>query len=181
MPKSNLIISEPTKPLINRIVVSLLYTFLFGYTLYLFIYKNLINDPDKWTVLILLSILLFVLFSSTFMLIASHSIHLDFQNRKIQHQYRVGLFNYKEVWQDLTELKYISVFNQDGYFQINMWYKKNDRLNLMVLEDSDKALKNGLLIAEKLNIGLLDARQRDQHKWVNKKVFKETDQVQYVD
>ena len=33
----------------------------------------------------------------------------------------------------------------------------------MVLEDSDKALKNGLLIAEKLNIGLLDARQRDQH------------------
>lgn len=163
MYNSDIIISEPTKPLLNRIIASFLYTCFLGCTLYLFIYKDLINHPEKWTILILLSILLFIVFTSTFLSIASHSIHLDFQNRKIQHQYRVGLFNYKEVWQDLTELKYISVFNQDGYFQINMWYKKNDRLNLMVLEDSDKALKNGLLIAEKLNIGLLDARQRDQH------------------
>jgi hypothetical protein len=115
------------------------------------------------------------------MSIASHSIHLNFKNNKIQHQFRVGLFNYKEVWQDLVDLKYISVFKTGSYFQINMWYQKNEILNLMTLDDSEKAMENGFLISEKLDIDLLDARKAGYHKWVNKQVYKETKKVIYSD
>lgn len=114
------------------------------------------------------------------MAIASHSVHLNFENQKIQHRYRVGIFNYKEVWQNLVELEYISVFRTRDYYQVNMWYQKNKILNLMTIEDPDKAIENGYLIAERLNIDLLDARKRGYHKWVDKKAFKDSGKVSYL-
>jgi hypothetical protein len=181
MYESELTIKEPSKPIIRKIVVALLYSSLFTYTFYLFISKDLWSHPEKWVVLILLTVLLFVLFLSTFLSIAAHSIHLNFHHKKIQHRYRVGLFNYKEVWQDLIDLKYISVFKNGDYYEINMWYEKNQILNLLAVEDYDNAIKHGYLIAEKLNIDLLDARKRGQHKWVNKLVYKTTGVVKYID
>ena len=179
--KSDLIIREPNKPIINKIIVALLYASLFSYVVYLYRHKDLLNHPEKWTIIIYLVILFLILFFSSFMSIASHSIHLNFKNNKIQHQFRVGLFNYKEVWQDLVDLKYISVFKTGSYFQINMWYQKNEILNLMTLDDSEKAMENGFLISEKLDIDLLDARKAGYHKWVNKQVYKETKKVIYSD
>lgn len=180
MLKSELIIKEPCKPILNKVIVALLYTCIFGYATYLYLYKDLLNHPQKWTIIIYLIILLLILFLSSFMAIASHSIHLNFEQRKIQHQYLVGIFNYKEVWQDLIELKYISVFRTGDYFQINMWYQKNEILNLMTVEDYDEAIKNGHLIAEKLKIDLLDARKKGYHKWVNKTIYKETGKIEYL-
>ena len=145
MYKSELVIKEPNKPLINKVIVAFLYTCLFGYAIYLFEYKGAFNHPKKWTIIIYLTILIFILFSSSFMAIASHSVHLDFKNRKIQHRYRVGVFYYKEVWQDLIDLKYISVFKTGDYFQINMWYQKNEILNLMTLDNKDEAIKTDSL------------------------------------
>lgn len=180
MHKSELVIKEPNKPFINKVIVSFLYTCLFGYTIYLFAYRDFWNHPEKWTVIIFLVILLFILFSSSFMSIASHSIHLNFKEQKIQHQYSVGIFKYKEVWQDIIEPEYISVFKKDNYYLVNLWYEKNAILNLMAIEDSGKAIENGLLIAEKLSIDLLDARKRGYHKWVDKKAFKTSGKVTYL-
>lgn len=180
MLKSNLVIQEPTKPFITKLVVSLLYTCFFGYTIYLFAYRDFWNHPERWSIIIYLSILLCILFSSSFMAIASHSIHINFEHQKIQHRYRVGLFNYKEVWQNLEELEYIAVFRTGDYYQINMWYQKNNILNLMTLDDPKKAIENGYLIADKLNIDLLDARERGFHKWVNKNIYKNTGKVVYI-
>jgi len=178
--KSDLIIREPNKPFINKIIVAFLYASLFSYALYLYQYKNLLNHPKKGTIIIYLIVLLLILFFSSFMFIASHSVHLNFENNKIQHQFRVGVFNYKEVWQDLVDLKYISVFKTGDYFQINMWYQKNEILNLMTLENTEKAIENGFLISEKLNIDLLDARKPGHHKWINKQVYRDTGKIVYL-
>ncbi len=51
----------------------------------------------------------------------------------------------------------------------------------MTLDDSEKAMENGFLISEKLDIDLLDARKAGYHKWVNKQVYKETKKVIYSD
>ncbi|WP_299548229.1 hypothetical protein [Seonamhaeicola sp.] len=181
MSKADLIIRESSKPIINKIIVSLLYAGFFTYTIYLFMHKDIWNHPDRWTVIILLSILLIIIFSSTFMSIASHSIHIRIEDKKIQHQYRVGVFRYKEVWQNLVDPEYISVFKNGGYYLINLWYQKNGILNLMALKNYDKAIEKGLLISEKLNIDLLDARERGHHKWVNKKATKEAGKIVYAD
>lgn len=179
--KSELVIREPDKPLINKIITALLYASLFSYVVYLYRYKNLLNHPERWTIVIYLIVLLLILFFSSFMAIASHNVHLNFENNKIQHQYRVGLFNYKEVWQDLIDLKYISVYKTGDYFQINMWYKKNEILNLMTLDNYEKAIENGFLISEKLRIDLLDASKPGHHKWVNKQTYKQTNKIIYLD
>ncbi|GEM_PF-4497649 len=114
------------------------------------------------------------------MSIASHHIHLNFTELKIQHQYHVGVFRYKEVWQDIVNPKYISVFNENDYYMVNLWYDNLGILNLMLLEDANKAIENGLLIADKLDIDLLDARKRGYHKWVDKKTSKETGEIKYA-
>lgn len=181
MSKSDLVIREPNKPLVNRVLVSLIYAGLLTYTLYLFAYKDIWHHPEKWKIILLLSILYVILFTSTFMSIASHSIHIKTQDLKIQHQYRVGVFKYKEVWQDLIDLEYISVFERGGHYLINMWYQKNNILNLMALNDSSKAIEKGLLIAEKLNIDLLDATEKGNHRWINKKATVEKGEIVYAE
>ncbi|MGC6429812.1 MAG: hypothetical protein ACON5F_02095 [Jejuia sp.] len=178
--KTDLIIKEPIKPLVNKVIVALLYTCLFGYTIYLFAYRNFWDNSERWTVIIYLVTLLLILFFSSFRAIASHHIHLNFKELKIQHQYSVGIFRYKELWQDVVNPKYISVFNEADYCMVNLWYDKLGILNLMLVEDAEKAMENGLLIADKLGIDLLDARKRSYHKWVDKEAYRETGEIKYI-
>lgn len=178
--KIDLIIKEPTKPITNKVIVAFLYTCLFGYTIYLFAYQNFWDHPKRWTIVIYLVVLLLILFFSSFRAIAAHRINLNFKELRIQHQYNVGVFRYKEVWQDIVNPKYISVFNEADYYMVNLWYDKLGILNLMIEEDSEKAIKNGLLIADKLDIDLLDARKRGYHKWVDKKAYKETGELKFL-
>ncbi|AXT18781.1 hypothetical protein D7030_05900 [Flavobacteriaceae bacterium AU392] len=179
MYKSDLIIREPKKPLINRVIVAFLYASLLSYIVYLFLYKDFLNHPQKWTITIYLILLICILFLSSIRSIAIHNIHLNFEKKKIKHQYQIGVFNYKETWQDLIDLEYVSVFKTGSYFQINLWYQKNKILNLMILENYDESIKNGYLIAEKLQIDLLDASVKGNHQWVNKDTYQETGEIQY--
>jgi len=181
MHKSDLIIQEPKKPFINKVIVSFLYACLISYTLYLLLYKDILNHPQKWLITGYLISLGGILFVISFQYIASHHIHLDFEQRKIQHRYKAGLFYYKEVWQDLIDLEYISVFKTGDYYQINLWYQKNQILNLMTLKDYKESIKNGHLIADQLNIYLLDASVKGNHRWVNKSIFKETRVIKHLE
>ncbi|WP_406685453.1 hypothetical protein N1F78_06980 [Seonamhaeicola sp. MEBiC1930] len=180
MIKPDLIIREPNKPLINRVLVSLIYATFFTYIVYLFQYKEILRHPEKSNILVFLIVLLLIIFLSTFMVIASHSIHISTIDKKIQHQYRVGVFRYREVWQDLNDLEYISVFRRDDNYLVNLWYEDNGILNLMVLKDDKQSIEKGLFIAEKLNIDLLDAREKGNHRWIDKKATKETGEIIYI-
>lgn len=179
MKQADLVIKEPKKPLLNRVLVALLYACLFTYTIYLFFYKNIWSHPKKWTILILLCALVLILFLSTFRSIASHSIHINSKKYKIQHQYHIGLFRYKEVWQDIVAPEYISVFHVGNQYQVNLWYDKRGILNLMALKNCNEAFDKGLFIAEKMNIDLLDARELGNHRWVDKKSTKEKGSIVY--
>ncbi|WP_147132321.1 hypothetical protein [Seonamhaeicola algicola] len=177
--KTDLIIEEPSKPLINRVVVSFIYALFFTYTFYLLKYKNILEHPEKHTILVLLVLLLLIIFFSSFMAIASHSIHISLQENKIQHQYRIGRFRYKEVWQVLKDIEYVSVYKNSGYYLVNLWYEKNGILNLMALKDYELSIEKGLFIAEKLNTDLLDAREKGYNKWINKAATKQQGKIVY--
>ncbi len=172
-------IREPKKPWINLIIFALAFSGFFTFVLYLFLDKDFFSEASVSTAILLLWVFWFLI-SLLIPIVARHHIQFNFSNLKIRHRYTIGSFAYNESWQDLKRLKYISVFHTSNGFEINMWYQKNKILNLAALEDGEEAMKKGLLFSEKLNIDLLDARKKGDHKWVDKVNFRKTGSVSYL-
>jgi len=63
---------------------------------------------------------------------------------------------------------------------VNLWYKKNKILNLFFMENFDEVIEHAFVFADRLNIDLLDARIRGNHKWVDKKAYKATNEIVYI-
>ncbi|MCB4798020.1 hypothetical protein [Neotamlana laminarinivorans] len=171
-------IREPKKSSILNIFVAAVFSAFFTYSISLFFR----HDYSKNYASALAAFLVWLfgcLFVFLIPLIARHYIHFNFQHLKIKHSYSIGLFKYNESWQDLKNLEYISVFKTQNGYEINMWFNKNDILNLAVLTDADEAINEGLFFSEKLNIDLLDARKRGHHKWVDKEVSKLNNIISY--
>lgn len=160
-------IREPKRPLLNKIIFAIAFSGFFTFIIYLFS-SNDFSSEDT------LSVSIYLLWSFCFLfvfltpIIARHYIHFNFSNLKIRHSYAIGCFKYNETWQNLDDLKYISVFHTSKGYEINMWYKKRNILNLAVLQDSKEAIEKGLYFSEHLKIDLLDARERGDYKWVDK-------------
>lgn len=176
-------IREPKIPWFNRILFSALFSGFCVLIIYIFkdsIYSRL-NKQDVEKVIVFLIILLGIFIAFILPIIARHYIHLNFTHLKIRHCHSIGPLMYKEKWQPLQDLNYISVFHTANGYEVNIWYKKNEILNLFVLDDFDEVLEKAYFLSEKLNIDLLDARKRGYHKRVNKKVYKETGAVEYLD
>lgn len=72
------------------------------------------------------------------------------------------------------------MFSSRGSYQVNLWYGNNKFLNLFLLDDYDSVIEKAFIFSDKLNIDLLDARERGNHRWVNKDVYRETKQVKYL-
>ncbi len=178
--ESELIIKAPKKPLINRIVFALLYTILSAYLIYFIkgiIYSQELNIPVLIAEIIFMSMLL--IFPTT--LIGGYNIHFNFEYRKIKYEYEIGPFNHSEKWQELDQLEYISIFEGLGCYRINLWHKTNKILNLMTVESYNESVRNGHLIAYKLNIDLLDATKEGRNKMINKTVYKDTGEIRHLD
>lgn len=120
------------------------------------------------------------LFLSFTPIILRHNIHLNFSESKIRHIYELGIFTFHERWQDLVDLKYISIYKVGHYYRVNMWYENNKILNLFVTEKFDMAIQNGFHIANKLHIDLLDASVKGNQKWINKTVYGKTSKIEYL-
>ena len=176
-------IREPKIPWFNRILFSVLLSGFCVLIIYIFkdsIYSRL-NKEDVEKVIVFLIMLLGIFIAFILPIIARHYIQLNFSHLKIRHSYSIGPLMYKEKWQPLKDLNYISVFHTDNGYEVNLWYKKHEILNLFILDDFDEVLEKAYFLSEKLNINLLDARTRGHHKRVNKKVYKETGMVEYLD
>lgn len=178
-----LTIREPKVPWGNRILFSVIFSAFFTFIIYFF-NSNVLNELtplDLANVAFHLIWLFGVLIVFILPLISRHYTHFNFSNFKIMHSYSIGVFNYNEKWQNLEDLKYISVFNASNGYEINLWYKKNKILKVFVLEDSNEAFEKAFSLSEKLNIDLLDARIKGHHKWVDKLVYTKTGKIQYID
>jgi len=58
--------------------------------------------------------------------------------------------------------------NAKSLYEINLWYNRNKHFNIGTIDDFKLAIKQGKMIAKKLDIDLLDAATdpRDS-KWVD--------------
>ena len=109
------------------------------------------------------------------------AIHLNFTLKKMKHETCIGPFTFGYKWHDLENLEYISVFNTDNGYEVNLWHNKNEIINLFVYNDFDKVIEKAFFFAEKLNVDLLDARERGYHKWIDKDIYRTTGKIEYTE
>src|SRR5690606_14653567 len=135
---------------------------------------------EAFTIILYLIVLFLIFLFTAFPLVASHSIYINFNTLKIKHEYELGIFKLREKWQDLKELEYISVYKVNNYHRINLWYKRNQIVNLIMIEDYSDAIKKAFMISDKLKIDLLDASVKGNHKWIDKEIYKKTSKIVYI-
>jgi len=182
MIESEFIIREPKISWLNRIIFSLVFSLLFALIIYWY-RSNIINKLTTVDIIyagIYYIIVIVSLFGALVPLVKRDYTHFNFTQKKIKHSYNIGVYDYDGQWQDLVDLKYISVFNTNNGYAVNLWYEKNKIIHLFILENPEEVIEKGLFFAEKLNIGLVDARKRGYHKRVNMEVYKDTGNIIYI-
>ena len=82
-------------------------------------------------------------------------------------RYRVGGFK-KDFKSKLPNLSYIAIFKNTNYdFEANLWYGKNKHYKMYVFNGFGKALNFANIIANKLELDILDATVKGDFKWLN--------------
>jgi hypothetical protein len=164
MNKNEIIIDEEIKPFWKLIIAAIFYC-----SSLCFIYLTFHYWSIRWIyygtrclefTLLLMYIALF--FSVRRILVFNTEIKI------LKIEYRVG--NMKINSSKILDLEYISVFynNQNTDFEVNIWYKTNSHLNVTIFEDKKTALKYGEMFSKTLNIGLLDATENGNSKWLTR-------------
>lgn len=181
MIKTELIVLEKEIPLLNRIIFSIFTAGFLTFIIYALSKRSEFDFVNQAYIFTYSIFLVFIILIYLVPLIITKSIHINFTKLKLKHVYNVGMFKWQGKWRALNEPDYLSVFKTENGYEINLWYKKNKVLCLFALENFDDAIKKGLYFSDKLNVDLLDARKRGNHKWVNKSVYKETGEINYLD
>lgn len=154
--------------LLTKVMVSILFAGFIAYVIYLIRIKVQVEKMDVFYIIIYI----IFLFALTTLIILSrlavHNIQFNFKAMKFRHIYDIGMLQYKKKWRHLNRLKYISVFKVANTYEINMWHQYSERTDLMAVLNYNHAMQNGLAIADKMDIGLLDATKKEGQKWVDK-------------
>jgi len=177
--EKEIIIRQGQVSLWKRIYVATILTFI----VYLF-YLYFTNEPIAYTNyyivsfghLIEISIYIIV---PTVALIISTNYHFNFEKKQYKIEKTFGRIQFGK-WKVLPELEYISVFKKKDYFQVNLWYYKNNHFNVYNLLEYDDAIEVGVEIAEKLKIDVLDATSHHDYQWLDKNAYKKSGVIQYL-
>lgn len=95
------------------------------------------------------------------------NVLIDLDTEKLVSIYKVGPFS-RKVNTTLPKLDYVSVFKiNDSEFEVNLWYSRNKHYKMYTITEKEHALKFGLMVAQKLNIDLLDATEKGNSKWID--------------
>ena len=175
-------IIQPRPALYKRVIVSIMFTAFLAYILYLVREKFLVDETDIFVVTIYLIWILGVIMMITAGTISRHGIQFNFTEMKIRHIYDISLYRYKEEWQDLNDLEYLSIFKEEEKYNIVMWYEENNFLNLFTMKNFKEIVGYACTLSDKLNIDLLDATINDDlNHWIDKETFKKTGEIQHLD
>jgi hypothetical protein len=99
------------------------------------------------------------------------SILIDLDKEKLVSIYMVGPFS-RKVIKVLPELEYLSVFKIDeSKYEVNLWYLGNKHYKMYTFTEKELAIKFGAMAALKLNIDLLYATEKGNHKWIEKQTI----------
>lgn len=96
------------------------------------------------------------------------TVLIDIDKNKLISRYAVGPFS-RDVLTVVPELEYVSVFfNSKEEYEVNLWYKGNKHYKMYTFIEKEHAHKFGVMVAQKLNIDLLDATEKGNNKWIEK-------------
>lgn len=174
--KGNVMISEGIKPLWQRIIAALLYTLMF----YLII-RVYTKTPYFFSAYYSLLIPLLLIFSVAFPLSAIKSCHFNFDTKKFKVVYTIAYLKYG-VWEDLPKLEYVSVFKKgEEFYELNLWFYKNEHYKVFRYSEFYDAFLDAFQISEKLQIDLLDASVKNNHRWIDKDAYRKNKEIKYLD
>lgn len=181
MKEESIIISEGEKPIWKIVIASFFYTlstFIITYYFYQFGSVILMNPIGALAIAMYYFIVAFSAMLMGLRFSMKNSMFFDLENRKFKDQYKVGPFKMGK-WKLLPELEYVSVFkNTRGFFEINIWHRKNKKytdshFNIYNYSDEEEALETAFYIANKLNIKLFDATEKNNFKYLDMDKLKE--------
>lgn len=166
--KNEILISPGERKWYEILLASIFYT-VFVYLLFITIY-NLISKNDfdllitNFYNLILLSGFLLSMGLNFSMV---KDIFINVKEQYLISRFRVGSFKY-DVKSNLPNLEYVSIYkNAKDEFEANLWYGKNNHYQMYTFESFDEALGFGKIIAQKLDLNILDASEKGNFKWLD--------------
>ncbi len=116
-------------------------------------------------------------------LIHKRKTYIDLKKMRIRHTVEIGFMKFG-AWQPFKSLEYVSIFPRvkaDGYkvFEVNLWYKKNQHVNLYEEASFEDAYRVAFRISDFLKINLLDSTETHKAKWVDMKASKAQGKIIY--
>ena len=94
------------------------------------------------------------------------NIVFDIDNNRYKKQYAISRITFGR-WKDFRSLDYISVFKYKAYeYQVSLWYDRNQHWKIVSYEDKKAAINQGMLLADKFGIGVLDSTVANNGKWI---------------
>lgn len=166
----NFIITEGSRPLWQRFVAAFLFTIAILFLISFITVFEFTTEAKKIEgSFSLLEIALF-LGSIGIGFSVVQDVLFDLENKRYKIQYCIGPIKIGK-WKKLPIIEYVSVFRQpkeDGEFiyEANLWYNRNQHLNVYENEDREPAFSMGVNVAKILNVRLLDATVANDSKWV---------------
>ncbi len=96
------------------------------------------------------------------------TVLIDVDKDKLVSRFFIGSFQ-KDVLTKVPALEYVAVFrNAKDFYEVNLWYKGNKHYKMYDFDDSQPAFQFAQMVAQKLNLDLLDATERGNSKWIEK-------------
>lgn len=101
---------------------------------------------------------------------ATKNLLIDLDTSLIVSRYVVGPFSY-DVKSKVTTFEYVSFFqDKGGEYGTHLWYVKNRHYKMYSFANKEAAYQFSLAISNKLNIDLLDATEKGNFVWIEKKL-----------
>lgn len=170
--EKTVIVSQGNRPLWQIIIGSFFYTImlcLVALFFYLF-YKNSF-DLERVNEIIAPITLAISFFMAGLGFTLVTTIYIDLEKEKLRTEYAVGMIKIN-YYSPIPKLEYVSIFKnpKSNIFLVNLWYKGNKHFEIIEFDYFSEAFEFGLLFSNKLNLDLLDATEKGNSKWVDKKI-----------
>ncbi len=137
-----------------------------------------------------------VLISISLILLQTEGSEIDLYSKKYRKIYSVLGLDFGK-WKDIPEVEYVSVFAtqeniaiwvssasanvKNDVFKLNLFYDSNKKIEAYTSYDKKEAFDVGHHLAEALQTDLLDATSTGDFKLVNKKVYRESKTIEYLE
>ena len=164
-----LIVSQPSKPLWRVFLAAVFFTMAL-YAIYSIVtqphFSHLDSDEITYFDVNVIFIIIGLFIGIYCSVIAT--IKIDIDSETLITQYSVGPF-FRSISSKIPQLDYVDLQkNSDDIYLIRIWYSKNKRYTLCYTEDKIAALKFAKMVSIKLHLDLLDATEKDNHRWIEK-------------